>query len=150
MKNRIARVAENSPAWVNDRLREEAEKRVAGYENASAEQIERRLAELDREWDIERLIETESATMILLGLLIGANFGRKWLVLPLLSASMLIVHNTQGFYPLLPLFRRMGIRSADEIAVERYALKALRGDFRQNENGAEGDQPQRAVAAARS
>ena len=44
---------------------------------------------------MERLIETESAIMILLGLLIGANFGRKWLVFPLFSTAMLIVHNTR-------------------------------------------------------
>ncbi len=150
MNKTTLRVAENSPAWVNDCLREQAEKSVARYENANAEQIELRLAELNREWDVERLIEAESAMMILLGLLIGANFGRKWLVLPLFSTAMLIVHNTEGFYPLLPLFRRMGFRSADEIAVERYALKALRGDFRQIENGAEGDQPVRAIAAAKA
>jgi len=27
------------------------------------------------------------------------------------------------------VFRRLGVRTADEIAEERYALKALRGDF---------------------
>jgi hypothetical protein len=34
-----------------------------------------------------------------------------------------------GWYPLMPLFRRLGIRTAREIERERYALKALRGDF---------------------
>jgi hypothetical protein len=42
---------------------------------------------------------------------------------------MVFLHAIQGWYPLLPLFRRMGIRSQDEIDRERYALKALRGDF---------------------
>jgi hypothetical protein len=35
----------------------------------------------------------------------------------------------KGWYPLLPAFRRMGVRTSREIARERYALKALRGDF---------------------
>jgi hypothetical protein len=124
------RVEHNSPRWINESLRDQANRSVAQYENASPEQIERRLAELKREWDIER----ESAMMILLGLLLGANFGRKWLALPFLAGAMLILHNTQGFYPLLPMFRRLGIRSAREIAIERYGLKALRGDFRNVEN----------------
>jgi hypothetical protein len=40
-----------------------------------------------------------------------------------------LLHAFQGWYPLLPLFRRMGLRSQDEIAREMYAVKALRGDF---------------------
>ena len=39
------------------------------------------------------------------------------------------LHAMTGCYPLLPLFRRLGFRSPREIARERYALKALRGDF---------------------
>ena len=39
------------------------------------------------------------------------------------------LHAATGWYPLLPVFRRLGFRSAREIAGERYALKALRGDF---------------------
>ena len=35
----------------------------------------------------------------------------------------------QGWYPLLPLFRRMGIRTRQEIDREKFALKTLRGDF---------------------
>jgi hypothetical protein len=30
----------------------------------------------------------------------------------------------------MPVFRRLGVRTATEIEEERYALKALRGDFR--------------------
>jgi hypothetical protein len=30
---------------------------------------------------------------------------------------------------LLPVFRRLGVRTRDEIDRERYGLKALRGDF---------------------
>ena len=50
--------------------------------------------------------------------------------MPGLAAGMVLVHALNGWYPLLPLFRRRGVRSQDEIDRERYALKALRGDFR--------------------
>jgi hypothetical protein len=32
-------------------------------------------------------------------------------------------------HPPIPLFRRLGVRTAREIERERYAIKALRGDF---------------------
>jgi len=38
-------------------------------------------------------------------------------------------HATQGWCPPIPVFRRMGVRTRREINRERYALKALRGDF---------------------
>jgi hypothetical protein len=42
---------------------------------------------------------------------------------------MLLVHASHGWYPLLPLFRRLGVCTRDEIERERFALKAIRGDF---------------------
>ena len=47
----------------------------------------------------------------------------------LFVGAMLVLHATHGWYPLLPIFRRMGVRTRDEIDRERYGLKALRGDF---------------------
>lgn len=99
-----------------------------------------RLQELDREWDHDRVLETEASLMALSGLVLGAAVDRKFFALPGLVASMVFLHATTGFYPLLPIFRRLGIRSQKEIQRERYALKALRGDFDQvtgaTQNGA--------------
>ena len=41
----------------------------------------------------------------------------------------LLQHAVQGWCPPVPFFRRRGVRTAREIEIERYALKALRGDF---------------------
>lgn len=38
-------------------------------------------------------------------------------------------HAVQGWCPPVPVFRRLGIRTAREIDLERYGLKAIRGDF---------------------
>jgi hypothetical protein len=38
-------------------------------------------------------------------------------------------HVLQGWCPPLPLFRRAGFRTCEEIQIERAALKAVRGDF---------------------
>lgn len=120
----------------NDRIRRQAEASIA-FHAQHPEQIGRRLAELDREWDIERVLETGSSALTLAGLLLSITRGRRWLLLSLGVQSFFMQHALQGWCPPLPLFRRLGIRTADEINQERYALKALRGDF-DTVRGAEG------------
>lgn len=102
--------------------------------------IERRLAALNREWDLDRTIEVEAASMGLLGLALGAFVRPALLAVPATVGAGVFLFGTLGIYPLLPLFRRLGIRTAREIQRERYALKALRGDF--------DDMPQQHEAAA--
>jgi hypothetical protein len=92
-------------------------------------QTERRLAELDHEWDTDRALETEAATMGLIGLALGTFVRKQLLALPAIVAGAVLLQAATGRYPLMPLFRRLGLRTAKEIARERYALKALRGDF---------------------
>lgn len=88
-----------------------------------------RLAALEREWDVDRTIELEAAATGLVGIALTA-FGRDRLVaLPMFVGAMLLTYATTRRYPLLPVLRRLGVRSAREIAREHYALKALRGDF---------------------
>jgi len=41
-------------------------------------------------------------------------------------AAFLLQHAVQGWCPPLPVFRRLGVRTADEINDERVALKAVR------------------------
>jgi hypothetical protein len=93
------------------------------------EEIERRLDELDREWDIERTLEANAATLALTGTLLGAFVDRRFLVLPAIVTGFLLQHALQGWCPPVPVFRRLGVRTMAEIDRERYALKALRGDF---------------------
>lgn len=91
--------------------------------------VSERLAALDREWDLDRVIEAEASVMGLVGLTLGALVRREFFGIPLVVGGAVFLYATTGRYPLLPLFRRLGVRTAGEIARERYALKALRGDF---------------------
>jgi len=124
----VGRIRRQTAQEVNQNLREEAKARVAYYAS-EPHKIEHRLRELDEEWDIERAIELEVAATVLTGFILGTTVNRKWFVVPVFASAMLLLHNLWGSYPLLPLFRRMGFRTTNEIAQERYALKALRGDF---------------------
>lgn len=125
----VDRVPQSTAEHVNRRIRRQTEARVARCADAGIEAIERRLAELDREWDIERLLETNAATASLIGLALGAKVHRNWFFLPAAVAGFLLQHAIQGWCPPLPVFRRLGFRTASEIDHERYALKSLRGDF---------------------
>jgi hypothetical protein len=98
-------------------------------ESASTDELTRRIAQLDNEWDFDRAVETEAALMGLLGLGLAVVIDKRFLALTAFVSSMLVLHATHGWYPLLPLFRRIGVRTQDEIDRERYGLKALRADF---------------------
>jgi hypothetical protein len=123
------RVIHNTNRRVNDSICEKTCERVAHYASATPQMLEQRLCELDHEWDVERITATCVALGMLGGVLLVTLFGEGWLVVPLLLATFLLLHALVGWSPLLPLIRRGGCRTADEIALERYALKALRGDF---------------------
>lgn len=122
------RVRLHTASAINRRIRRQAERSVAYFAH-HPDEIEQRLEELDQEWDIERTLQANAATLGFVGAVLGAGVGRRWLVLPALVTGFLFQHATQGWCPPLPLLRRLGFRTAGEIAEERYALKALRGDF---------------------
>jgi hypothetical protein len=124
-----SRVAEHSDEAANERIRRRTENNIELYRAAGSEFIDRRLAELDREWDIERLLEANAASVVLAGLVLGVTVSRKWLVLPVAVGGFLLQHALQGWCPPLIWFRRMGVRTATEIDLERFSLKVLRGDF---------------------
>jgi hypothetical protein len=88
-------------------------------------QIER----LEREWDTDRVIEAEASITGLAGLALCAMVDRRFIAVPAIVGAAIFAHALSGWYPLPPIMRRLGMRSAREIARERYALKALRGDF---------------------
>lgn len=125
----VERVPQHTSDAMNERIRRQTEENVARYQNADGTKIEARLAELDREWDVERLLEANAATACLVGLTLGASVDRKWFFFPAVIAGFLLQHAVQGWCPPLPVFRRFGVRTASEIDYERYALKAIRGDF---------------------
>jgi hypothetical protein len=124
-----SRVKRHTKEEINERIRKETESSVAYYSLQGPQAVEKRLQELDREWDIERAIEANASFLALTGIVLGATVKRSWFLLPFAVTGFLLQHALQGWCPPVPLFRRLGYRTAQEIEAERYALKLIRGDF---------------------
>jgi hypothetical protein len=114
---------------VNEQIHRDMEERISQLKDAGPAAIGQRLAELDEEWDIERTLEAHAAGAVLLGVGLGATVDRRYFAFPAIVGAFLLQHALHGWCPPLPIFRRMGFRTVAEIDYERYALKAIRGDF---------------------
>jgi hypothetical protein len=123
------RVRQHTPPEINKRIDTDIETALQRYTGASREALSRRIDELDREWDIERVLETNAASFSLLGLILSRIHNRKWMWLSTGVAAFLLPHALQGWCPPVSVFRRLGIRTQGEIDREKYTLKVLRGDF---------------------
>jgi len=123
------RVERMTPHEGNDRIRTRPNARVAQLEGAKPIELDARLAAPDREWDIERVLQANASTLVMLGVALGYGVDRRFLLLPAAVFSFFAMHALQGWCPPVPLFRRWGVRTAREIERERFATKALRGDF---------------------
>ena len=122
------RVSDHTSEQVNQRIHEAMHERVAALAERP-EALRRRLHELDQEWDIERWVETLSATLTLGGLTLGATGDRRWLLLSIVVQTFFLQHAIQGWCPPVPVLRRLGVRTQREIEAERHAVKAFLGDY---------------------
>ena len=125
----VNRVPAHTERAINDRIRAQTEKNIARFRNKDSYAVRRRLEELDAEWDIERTLEANASTVSLIGLALGATVDRRWFLLPTVVSAFLLQHALHGWCPPLPIFRRLGIRTSYEIDDERYALKAMLGEW---------------------
>lgn len=139
--DRRNRVREHTSSEANAAIDDAMRDRLFRYSVASDEEICARISALDDEWDVERYLEVMAPSFALSGVALGALGARKWLLLPAVVLGFLIQHAVQGWCPPLTVLRRMGVRTRREIEEERYALKALRGDF----SGLPPDAPQNRI-----
>jgi hypothetical protein len=123
------RVRAHSKRLQNQRIDEQTQQCLERQAAGDREAIGRHIEALEREWDVERYLQMNAGIVSLSGLVLGAMASRRFLVLPAVVFGFFFQHATQGWCPPLPVFRKMGVRTRREINKEKYALKALRGDF---------------------
>ena len=125
-----SKVKQNTAPAVNAEIQSDTEQQVATHADDDAATRTARLRALDREWDIERLLQTNAAIISLLSVVLGFTVNRRWFLLAGMVATFLLQHAVQGWCPPLPIFRRLGKRTHAEIDEERIALRILNGDIK--------------------
>ena len=120
------RVVKHTTECVNRQIREMTEKNVRCAAAGGREAIDERIAELDREWDIERALEANAAVASILGVVFGVTRSPLWFAFPAVVGGFLLQHAIQGWYPPVPLLRRLGFQTQSEIEKERYAKTVRR------------------------
>lgn len=88
------------------------------------------LGQLELEWDVNRVLMVAGAAVSLFGLAAAGRRGLGWRLLAGVAAGLLLQQGLMGFGPVAELARRLGVRTRREIDLEKFALKALRGDFK--------------------
>lgn len=122
-RSSLDRVRSSTAFLVNEEIDHQTDINIHRYKGKSRAEILERIQMLDKEWDIERVLEVNASTLALTGLILGLTKNRKWLFLPGIVLPFLLQHGLQGWCPPLPLLRRLGIRTRGEIDREKYALK---------------------------
>lgn len=84
---------------------------------------------MNLEWDTERFLEVNAAVLTLLCSYLGIKTGKCWFFATAMIGIFLLQHALQGWCPILPLLRKKGVRTENEIHDERTALKVMRKDF---------------------
>lgn len=128
------RVREHTSESVNAKIDRETATRIAEYQRLGPVERGRRLAELDREWDIDR------GLMLLFSALGGLTFTlgmtrmrplkrwNGWLSVFSTQVGFMGFHAAMGWCPPVVLLRRLGVRTKKEIEGERRAIEALDGE----------------------
>jgi hypothetical protein len=148
MKDETDRVRTNTATNINQGIDQEIFERVKFYATQPDSEISQRIQELEKEWSMERLLETNASTLALTGIVLAATVNKKWLWLSGGVLGFLFLHGVQGWCPPVPILRRLGVRTRGEIDKEKYALKMLRGDLDEiAENDKAKASPQRLLAA---
>jgi hypothetical protein len=133
---------------VQEAIDEKTRRNIRGYAAQTRVVLDERIAGLDRERDMEQVLEMNASILAFTGALLGTTIDKRFFVLPAVVLGFLTQHALTGWCPPVPIFRRIGVRTRSEIDQEKFALKALRGDFREVREAPRDVAPEYAFSAA--
>lgn len=126
----VDKAARRTCPMVNRKIRDRTSARLNFYQGCGEQTLTKRVTELNREWDTERVLETNAASFVLIASLLG--YKKSHCCCFLMTGTVgffLLQHAMQGWCPPLPVIRRLGVRTAEEIYQEKTVIKFMRGDF---------------------
>lgn len=113
---------------INAKIDQRIEENIRRYAYQGEYEISQRIKELEQEWDIERALQLNSASLAIGGILLSFK-NKNWLFFSATVLSFMVMQAMKGYSPPIPLLRRMGLRTKQEIECEIFAMKYLKGDF---------------------
>ena len=123
-----------TPAKQNAEIDDIILSNIRKYAEKSPQEISERIKQLDKEWDIERMLDLNMSGLALCGIMSSLLFNQYSIILPVILLLFFIWHAFRGWCPPLPVLRYFKVRTRPEIDREKYALKAMRGDFKDLSN----------------
>ncbi len=115
------RVRRHTADHVRDQLDLATEQDIAETVAGGRSAIAWRLRELGREWNADRALMASFGVVGGLSYLLGRR-SRAWRMLSHVQLGFLLLHAASGWCPPLPVLRRLGFRSQQEIDAERARL----------------------------
>lgn len=115
------RIRALSTSKSNETIDRKTERAIRVVEAQGDAAVVERLRELDREWDIDRVLMLNFSALVFIQLLL-ARKNKKWLWGPLIQTPFLFMHATLGWCPPSLWFRPLGFRTRQEIQAEREVL----------------------------
>ena len=117
------KVRKNTADKLNQKIDQCTKQNIERFSNGSREVIQNRIKKLNEELDIEQALKLTSGANVLIGIGLGLTVNKRWLLLSAISSAFLIQHSLQGWCPPLPVLRKRGVRTREEINQEIDALK---------------------------
>jgi len=131
------RMSGNTDQAINARTHRGIQMSLAYYEK-HIDEIDGRLAELEREWSVERILHTGASALTLTGIVGAITRGRHSLV----AQGFFLEHTLEGWCPPTSLLRQIGIRTRQEIDEERHGLQKLQNHSAGEHSGNMGEDAQ--------
>lgn len=130
------RIRKYTAESVNHKIDQESERIARGVISQGPSAIHQRLFELDKEWDIDRVLMLNFSVLVF-AQLAAATKNKKWLWGPLIQTPFMFMHATLGWCPPSLWFRPMGFRTKKEIQCERETLIRALMKYEQSQPGEE-------------
>lgn len=129
------RVAIHTNSCTNKEIRDKTLRNIRVHKDSGEAILADKIEKLNYEWDTERFLETNAALIVLVSAILGYRKKKsRWFLLSGTVGFFLLQHGLQGWCPPLPVIRKFGVRTSDEITNEKNVYKKIRGDFLQDTN----------------
>lgn len=131
------RVELNTSRKINKRIEQRTLNNINKYKDVDYKKLLDRIRELNREWDTERVLEANASLVILISSILGFIKNIRWFIIVIIVSFFLLLHAIYGWCPPVPIIRRLGIRTPEEIQSEKTVLKVLNKNGINNKTNAE-------------